>query len=210
MPIVLPETPFPVPRVQPRLVFLKNFITHPRIQVGDYTYYHDFDGAEHFEKKNVLYHHDSMADRLIIGKFCSIAMGTRFLMNGANHKTDLFSTYPFAIIDPLWNSLCESPFLNKGDTLIGHDVWFGYESLVLPGIKIGNGAIIGARSVVTKDVPPYAIVAGNPARTIRQRFIAETIAHLEQIEWWNWPIEKITANVTAILGADIQQLLNSL
>lgn len=208
MQTVRPETLFPIRRVRDALVFLKNFIISPRIEVGDYTYYHDFEGAQHFEKKNVLYLHDWLKDKLVIGKFCSIAMGTRFLMNSANHKTDLISTYPFAIMDPVWQELCETPFFVKGDTIVGNDVWFGYESLILPGVKIGNGAVIGARSVVTKDVAPYTIVAGNPARIIRQRFDAETIAHLEKIQWWNWSVEKITENVNIILSADIERLLN--
>jgi len=172
MTTISPEILFPIPALESELIYLKNFITRANVQVGDFTYFHDLEGANQFEKKNVLYHHEKMGDRLIIGKFCSIAMGTRFLMGGALHKSDGFSTYPFSIFSAEWQekSNTDIPYVNKGDTVIGNDVWMGYESVVLPGVKIGNGAIIGARAVVTKDVPAYAIVGGVPAKILRKRF----------------------------------------
>ncbi|MFA6263730.1 MAG: CatB-related O-acetyltransferase [Candidatus Babeliales bacterium] len=188
-----------------RTVFLKNVITRPNIIVGDYTYYDDVDGAEKFEDNNVLYHF--VGEKLIIGKFCAIACGAKFIMNNS-HKFDGFSAYIFADFEQGWdkdyNYMETLP--SKGDIIVGNDVWIGYEALILPGVHIGDGAIIGARAVVTKDVPPYAIVAGNPARIVKMRFDEKTIQELFKISWWNWPIEKITRNIPIIIGCDLQQL----
>lgn len=202
------EKSFPIPLLGPELVYLKNFITKPNIQVDDFIYYHDPAGADQFEKRNVLYQHEKMGDRLIIGKFCSIAMGTRFLMGGALHQSDGFSTYPFSIFSEEWKekSKIDIPYVYKGDTVVGNDVWIGYESVVLPGITIGNGAIIGARAVVTKDIPAYTIVGGIPAKQIRKRFDDDTIRQLEEIKWWDWPIQLTTKNLNIILGRDITAL----
>lgn len=205
-----PDTPFPIQGVK-RTGFLKNFIRNDQIQVGDYTYYDDPDGPEQFEN-NVLYLFPFIGDRLIIGKFCQIATKAIFVMNGANHGTSGLSTYPFAAFGDGWANRYPDELAgeNKGDTIIGNDVWMGYEALVMPGVDIGSGAIIGARSVVTKDVPPYAVVAGNPAQVIRYRFDEKTIEQLLDIQWWDWPVDKITRYIPEIGKGDIATLLAAL
>ncbi len=199
-----PETRFPVAGAT-RTAFLKPFITRPNIIVGDYTYYDDPKGPEQFES-NVLYHFDFIGDRLIIGRFCSIAAEVRFIMNGGNHATDWLTTYPFPIFAQGWEAAMPERWPMKGDTVVGNDVWIGYGALVMPGIRIGDGAIIASASVVTKDVAPYAIVGGNPAAFIRRRFDEGTVERLEKIRWWDWDAEKITRNVKAICGPDVSQL----
>ncbi|WP_310618728.1 CatB-related O-acetyltransferase [Flexibacterium corallicola] len=196
---------------EPHTVFLKNFIKHPSIAVGDFTYYHDFDGAEDFEKKNVLYHYETSTDRLVIGRFCAIATGTTFQMNGGNHLLDGFSTYPFAIFGNGWEDgfhITNYEKANRGDTIVGNDVWFGRDAHIMPGVTISDGAIIGAKAVVTKDVPAYAVVAGNPARVVKYRFDEDTIETLLQIAWWNWDQDKLSRNINAIRGSDLDKLLN--
>jgi len=201
-----PNNPFPLPE-HPRLVFLKSRITRPNIIVGDYTYYDDPAGVENFEA-NVLYHFDFIGDKLIIGKFCAVATGVKFIMNGGNHNIDGFSSYPFAIFSGDWRERlpADYAFPSRGDTVVGNDVWLGYDSLIMPGVKIGDGAIVASRSVVTKDVPPYHIVGGNPARVLRARFDAATIQALLEIRWWDWDAAKITRNLAAICGTDIARL----
>lgn|SRR5690606_5314808 len=179
-----------------RLCFLKNIITNPNIEVGDYTYYDDFEDVANFEK-NVKYHYDFLGDKLIIGKFCMIASGVRFIMNGANHKMDGITTYPFNIFGKDWKrvepELSDLPF--KGDTVIGNDVWIGSSATIMPGVKVGDGAIIATNATVVKDVAPYTIVGGNPAKEIRKRFSIEKIAELLALKWWDWDIKKITENL---------------
>jgi len=179
-----------------RLCFLKNIITNPNIEVGDYTYYDDFEDVANFEK-NVKYHYDFLGDKLIIGKFCMIASGVRFIMNGANHKMDGITTYPFNIFGKDWKrvepELSDLPF--KGDTVIGNDVWIGSSATIMPGVKVGDGAIIATNATVLKDVAPYTIVGGNPAKEIRKRFSIEKIAELLALKWWDWDIKKITENL---------------
>ncbi|SHO57813.1 Streptogramin A acetyltransferase [Vibrio quintilis] len=191
----------------PQVGFLKNFITSPNIQVGDYTYYDDPGGPERFESR-VLYHFPFIGDRLIIGKFCAIARNITFIMNGANHSTAGFSTYPFYIFGQGWEKAAPEagtlPY--KGDTVIGNDVWLGYDVTVMPGIQIGHGAIVASKSVVTHDVPPYCVVGGNPATMIRYRFEKEEIGALLDIAWWDWPAEKITSNLPAIVSNDLNTL----
>jgi virginiamycin A acetyltransferase len=191
----------------PQVCFIKNTVTNPNILIGDYTYYDDPEDAENFER-NVLYHFPFLGDRLVIGKFCAIARGVRFIMNGANHKMSGFSTYPFQIFGNGWEQAMPQPgeLPYKGDTVIGNDVWIGYEALIMPGVKIGNGAIIASRSVVVADVPAYTVVGGNPARPIKARFPEEIVAELEAIAWWDWPVEKISAHLDVIVAADIQAL----
>jgi virginiamycin A acetyltransferase len=198
-----PFDPHPMPGFS-QVCFIKNIITNPNIIVGDYTYYDDPDGAENFER-NVLYHFPFIGDKLIIGKFCALARGVKFIMNGANHKTSGISTYPFFIFGNGWEKAAPAPgdLPYKGDTVIGNDVWIGYDALIMPGVTIGDGAIISSRSVVVNDVPAYTIVGGNPATAIRQRFSPEIIATLISSAWWNWPIEKITRNLEMIVGADV-------
>lgn len=163
--------------------------------VGDYTYYDDFEDVYNFEK-NVKYHFDFIGDKLIIGKFCMLASGVTFIMNGANHKMDGITAYPFNIFGHGWRKvtpvLRDLPFK---DTVVENDVWIGTNATVMPGVRIGNGAIVAAHSVVTKDVAPYSIVGGNPAKEIRKRFSDEKINQLLEMAWWNWDIEKITENL---------------
>lgn len=192
----------------PRVCFIKNSIESPNIIVGDYSYYDDPIDPENFEK-NVLYNYGS--EKLIIGKFCAIATNVKFIMSGANHKLDGISTYPFPVFGSGWetamNLLTELP--SKGDTIVGNDVWIGYESVIMPGVKIGDGAIIAAKSVVVKDVPAYTIVGGNPASQIKQRFSDAEVAQLLEIKWWNWEIDKISRNINLIMQSDIQALSNA-
>ena len=167
------------------------------------------ESVENFEK-NVLYLYPFSKEKLIIGKFCAIATGVEVIMSGANHKMDGFSTFPFPIFKNGWeDSFDFSNLPSKGDTIIGNDVWIGYKATIMPGITIGDGAIIAARSVVSKDVEPYSIVGGNPADLIRKRFDEKVIADLLKIAWWNWPVEKISRNILAILGNDVVKLIES-
>ena len=190
-------------------VYLKNVITRPGIEVGAYTMYNDFvNDPRGFENNNVLYHYPVNRDRLVIGKFCSIACGAKFLFNSANHSLQSLSTYPFPIFFEEWGldrSQVARAWDNKGDIVIGNDVWIGYEAVILAGVTVGNGAIIGARAVVTKDVPPYAIVGGVPAKPIRKRFSDETISALLTERWWDWPEEKIARNLAAIQSGRVSQ-----
>ncbi len=197
---------FPLPGYN-RLCFLKNIITNPNIIVGDYTYYDDFEDVRNFEK-NVKYHFDFIGDKLIIGKFCMIASGVTFIMNGANHLTEAVSTYPFAIFGHGWAEAMDGKtYPTKGDTIIGNDVWIGYNAVIMPGVQIGDGAVIASNSTVTKDVAPYTIVGGNPAKEIRRRFSEKEIEQLLELQWWNWDLEKITQNVAHLTGENIQALL---
>ncbi len=195
----------------PQVCFIKNTIRNPNILVGDYTYYDDPEDSQGFER-NVLYHFPFIGDRLVIGKFCALARGTKFIMNGANHKVSGISTYPFYIFGNGWESAAPKPgdLPFKGDTIIGNDVWIGYDSLIMPGVKVGNGAIISSRSVVVGDVPAYAVMGGNPAKVIRMRFPDETIALLERVAWWDWPIDKITHHLPQIVAADVAALAAAL
>ncbi|UOG37374.1 CatB-related O-acetyltransferase [Leptospira noguchii] len=202
-----PLTPYPFPEF-PRIGFLKNFIQSTLIEVGDYTYYDDPDGPERFEKENVLYHYDFRGDKLVIGKFCAIATGVKFIMNGANHKMSAFSTFPFAIFSNGWEKAMPKPadFPDKGDTIVGNDVWIGTNAIILPGVKIGDGAIIGAYSVVAKDVPAYTIVAGNPSQVIRERFSTEVKEKLLKLKWWDWTPKKITDSLDFLTTLDFKKL----
>lgn len=190
-----------------KLVFLKNFVKASNIFIGDYTYFDDRRyGPEKFEEYNVLYNYNFSKVKLVIGKFCAIAAETRFIMTG-DHKLDAISTYPFPIFGHGWESAFNVNDLPvKGDILVGHDVWFGYDSLVMNGVTIGNGAIIAARAVVVKDVPAYSIVAGNPAKVVKMRFDDKTIERLQKISWWNWSIEKINTHLKLLCHLDVDQL----
>ncbi len=197
-----PATAFPLANYG-RLCFLKNVVENPLIEVGDYTYYDDFETVENFER-NVRYLFDFTGDKLVIGKFCMIASGVTFLMNGANHLSGAVSAYPFAIFGGNWaGAMAGKTYPTKGDTRVGNDVWLGYGATVMPGVRIGHGAIVGAMSVVTRDVPDYAIVGGNPARVIRMRFAEAEIEQLLALGWWDWPIEEITARVGALTGGSV-------
>lgn len=191
-------------------VYLKNVITNPNIIVGDYTMYNDFvNDPREFQKNNVLYHYPINKDRLIIGKFCSIACGAKFIFTSANHTLESLSTYPFPLFFEEWGldkANVTAAWDNKGDIVIGNDVWIGYEAVIMPGVTIGDGAIIGTRAVVTKDVAPYTIVGGVPAKPIRKRFPEETIQSLLEMRWWEWSKERIRENISAIQSGDIDRL----
>ena len=191
-------------------IYLKNVITKQDIIVGDYTIYNDFErNPEDFEKNNVLYHYPINNEKLIIGKFCSIACGAKFLFNSANHTLKSLSTYPFALLFDEWNMNKKdvaSGWDNKGDIVIGNDVWIGYKAIILAGVKIGDGAIIGTGALVTKDVPAYSIVGGVPAKIIRKRFSEDIINELEILKWWDWPKQKIAQNIIDIQSGDISKI----
>jgi virginiamycin A acetyltransferase len=193
----------------PRVSFLKPIVTAPSIEIGDYTYYDDPHEPERFAEKCVLYHFDFLGDRLVIGRFCAIATGVRFIMNGANHATSGLSTYPFQIFGQGWEEGFDPASLgeeSRGDTVVGNDVWIGMEALILPGARIGDGAIIGARAVVSGEVPPYAVVVGNPGRVVRKRFDELTIARMLEIQWWNRDIAWITQHLNLLRRGDVNAL----
>lgn len=193
----------------PQTVYLKNVVDDPAIQVGAFTIYNDFvRDPRDFQKNNVLYHYPINHDRLYIGKFCSIACGARFLFNSANHTLRSFSNYTFPIFYEAWGhgmSPAEA-WDNKGDIVIGNDVWIGYDAVILAGVTVGDGAVIGARAMVTKDVPPYTIVGGVPARPIRKRFPDETVKALLRLRWWDWPLEQIAEGMQYIQHGDLEAL----
>lgn len=191
-------------------VYLNAVIGDPSIEVGDYTIYNDFTGDPRlFERRNVLYHYPVNRERLVIGRFCSIACGVRFLFNSANHALGPLSTYPFPIFHEAWGlerGEVAAAWDNKGDIVVGNDVWIGYEAVVLAGVTISDGAIVAARSVVTRDVAPYTIVGGVPAREIRKRFDAATVRRLLALKWWDWPPERIKRHIAAIRQGDLDAL----
>ena len=191
-------------------VYLKSVITDPSIIVGDFTFYNDFvNDPRDFEKNNVLYHYPLCNnERLVIGKYCSIACGAKFMFTGGNHTMKSISTYPFPIFPDEWGLdewNCGQAWDNHGDIIIGNDVWIGYEAVIMQGVTIGDGAIIGTRALVTKDVPPYTIVGGSPAKVIRKRFDDETIKKLLEIKWWNWPSDKVKDNLQNIMNGVISE-----
>lgn len=206
-----PTAIHPVPAHE-RIVFLKPLVKRANIEIGEYTYYDDPVDALGFETNNVTHHYDFLGDRLIIGRFCAIARGATFVMNGANHAMTGLSTFPFNIFGGGWQggfdpgSVTEG---SKGDTRIGHDVWIGEAATILPGVTIGSGAVVGAHSVVSRDVPPYAVVAGNPARVRRMRLEASLVERLLALAWWDWPADKIGRNLGAIRAGDIETLERS-
>ena len=192
-------------------VYLKNVITEPNIQIGDYTIYHDFvNDPKEFQKNNVLYHYPLNQDKLVVGKFCSIACGAKFLFNSANHSLTSLATYTFPLFFEEWGlekQRVRDAWDNKGDIVIGNDVWIGYEAIILSGVTVGDGAIIGSRAVVTKDVPPYTIVGGVPAKPIRKRFDENTIAALLQVRWWDWPEKRIQENIQNIQAGCMEKFM---
>lgn len=201
-----PTTIYPI-KDYDKLIFLKPFVKSSNILVGDYTYFDDRrNGPEKFEEYNVLYNYDFSKVQLKIGKFCAIAAETKFIMTG-NHKLDAFTTYPFPIFGHGWENVYQIADLPvKGDIIIGNDVWFGYDSLVMGGVTIGDGSIIATRAVVTKDVPPYSIVAGNPAKVVKRRFDEKTTQRLLELAWWDWEIEKINQNLSLLCNFNIDEL----
>ena len=194
-------------------VHLKEVINHPKIQVGEFSYYHNFDILEDYASYLAPYLFPLSKDSLIIGKFVQIAHGVRFITSSANHKMSGFSTYPFNtfMMTPQTTSEDITAMFedaqNRGDTVVGNDVWIGMNAVIMPGVKIGDGAIIGANSVVTKNVEPYTVVGGNPATIIKKRFDEQTIDTLLNIKWWDWSIEKIEKNIDVITGNDLDALI---
>ncbi|BCJ37185.1 acetyltransferase [Actinocatenispora thailandica] len=194
----------------PRVVFLKPLVSSPKIIVGEYTYYDDPDDATRFEQRNVLYAYGP--ERLVIGRYCAIAAGTRFLMAGAEHPMLGASTFPFTMFGGEWAERTldiVTAMPSRGDTVVGHDVWFGHQATVMPGVRIGDGAVVAAGSVVTTDVPPYTIVGGNPARPIRQRFDDADVQRLRRAAWWDWPAALVTEHARVIMAGtpvDIERI----
>ena len=201
-----PNAVFPNPSIK-SVCYIKNVVTRPNIEVGEYTYYDDIDGAERFEER-VTHHYPFIGDKLVIGKFCAIGRGVEFVMNGANHRMCSVTTYPFNIMGGGWEKC--TPRLDdlplKGDTVVGNDVWFGQNVTVMPGVHIGDGAIIAANSVVTSDIPPYCVAGGNPCRIIHKRFDDELIDYLLELKWWDWPPEKIMRNLEKLCSGDLHEI----
>lgn len=201
-----PAALHPIPEF-PRVMFVRNLPDLPlSVEIGEYTYYDDPDGPDAF-RDAVLYHYEFTGDRLVIGRFCAIAARTKFVMNGASHRTSGISTYPFTIFEG-WRGLWEGEldFPSRGDTIVGNDVWIGYDALLMPGVRIGDGAIVATRSVVTSDVPAYGVVGGNPARLIRRRFDDATVERLLRIAWWDWPVSDVSRAIPLISQADVDAL----
>lgn len=188
-----------VPGSGDKVVLLKNLVKSPLISVGDYTYYSDIEDPSTFEDHNVLYNIGPA--KLIIGKFCAIGTGAHFLMPAANHPSAGVSTFPFYVFGGDWTARTLDVFtsMTGKDTVIGNDVWIGRDAVIMPGVTVGDGAIIGTRALVTTDVPPYGVVAGNPARLIKRRYEPEEIELLRRLAWWDWPIEIITDHVRDIV-----------
>ena len=201
-----PNDPHPM-RGFPQICYIRNTVDNPQIQVGEYSYYDDPEDSEGFER-NVLYLFPFIGDRLIIGRYCAIARGATFVMNGANHRMSGFSTYPFNIFGNGWERTTPLPeeLPYKGDTVIGNDVWIGYQAMLMPGVKVGDGAIVAARSVVSADVPAYAIVGGNPARVLRMRYPPDQVERLLRIAWWEWDAARVSRNLELIVGGDLDAL----
>ncbi|WP_329110208.1 CatB-related O-acetyltransferase [Micromonospora sp. NBC_01699] len=201
-----PTVLHPIPG-QRRVVLLKPLVTSELIDVGDYTYYDDPDDPTAFETRNVLYHYGP--ERLVIGKFCALGTGVRFVMNGANHRMDGPSTFPFPIMGGSWAAHFDllTGLPGRGDTIVGNDVWFGYDSMVMPGVRIGHGAIVASGAVVVDDVPDYGIVGGNPARLLRTRHDSDDIARLLEVAWWDWPAEHITEHLRVIMSGTVDDLV---
>ncbi|MEV5612373.1 CatB-related O-acetyltransferase [Streptomyces sp. NPDC052225] len=212
------STPSPAPRALPdptvlhpmpgqeRVVLLKPLITSELIEVGEFSYYDDPDAATEFETRNVLYHYGP--EKLRIGRFCAFGTGVRFIMNGANHRMDGASTFPFPIMGGAWADHFDliTGLPSRGDTVIGHDVWFGNGVTVMPGVTVGHGAVVATGAVLTDDVPPYAIVGGNPARVIRSRFEPSVVERLVELAWWDWPLETVTEHVRLIMSGSVEAL----
>lgn len=197
---------FPDGTANPNMVHLARVIDHPNITVGDFTYANDFDPPDDWAARLAPYLYPGAPERLLIGRFCQIAHGVRFITASANHAMGGLSTYPFPVFDPATLPLYRDSFVGLPDTVVGHDVWIGHGALILPGARIGSGAIIGAGAVVAGQVAPYTIVAGNPARLVRRRLTEAAAARMEAIGWWDWPVERIARALPALMAADPEAL----
>jgi virginiamycin A acetyltransferase len=206
-PMVMPDG-----SVVPTVVHLNRVIDHPRMDIGDFSYFGHMEPLPDYAAYLAPYLFPLSPERLILGKFCQIAHGVRFITSSANHAMGGFTTFPFdtfmlspdTTAEDIKRMFHQSP--PKGDTVVGNDVWIGMGALVLPGVTIGDGAIIGAGAVVGKDVPPYTVVVGNPARVVKSRFDKETVEELLDIRWWDWSIERIEAHLPALRGGDLAAL----
>ena len=213
--MAIPDSNLMYPRKNDnQTIYLKNAITRDNIQIGDYTIYNDFyKDPRDFEKNNVLYHYPVNHDKLVIGKYCSIACNAKFIMTSGNHTMNSLSTYTFPIFYEEWDldvSKITDAWDNRGDIVIGNDVWIGYDAIIMSGVKIGDGAIIAARALVTNNVLPYTIVGGVPAKVIKKRFTDDVISKLIKIKWWDWSHEMIKKNIQNIQSGDINKLLNGI
>lgn len=197
---------FPDGTIHREMVHLAQVITHPNIEIGAYSYANDFDPPDDWARQLAPYLYPGAPERLIIGRFCQIAHGVRFITASANHVMTGFSTYPFGVFSPNSFQAFRDGIGALPDTVVGHDVWIGHGALILPGAQIGSGVIIGAGAVVSGCVPDYAIVAGNPARILRPRFAPDVVRRLMELCWWDQPLERIEAALPALLGADIAVL----
>lgn len=204
-----PKTLFPIDDF-PQVAYIKNLNTNPNIVIGDYTYCDAPEGPAAFFR-NILYHFDFIGDKLIIGKYCAISKDVIFIMNGANHDLHGFSTYPFNIFGSGWDVASSNADNHecRGDTCIGNDVWIGWGATIMPGVTIGHGCIVGARAVVSGNIPPYSVAVGNPARVVKTRFSEDVVRQLLEIAWWDWHVDKVTRNLDAIRGADIEAMLQA-
>lgn len=202
----IPSPDDPFPNEYGTTCFLKNVVKAPNVFIGNYTYYDSDDAPEQFETRNILFNYPFFGDKLIIGKFCQIASGTQFLMGAANHRLGTASTYPFNVMGGIWREI-STPHIeelpHKGDTVVGNDVWLGRNCVIMPGVKIGDGAIVAAQSVVTRDIAPYTVVGGNPARFLKNRFDEELTGLLLVLKWWNFPPEKLTAFLPVLCSSDL-------
>ena len=200
-----PTVLHPIPG-QPRVVLLKPLVTSPLIEAGEFSYYDDPDDPTAFETRNVLYHYGP--EKLVIGRFCALGAGVRFLMNGANHRMDGPSTFPFPVMGGSWAEHFDllTGLPGRGDTVVGSDVWFGYRATVMPGVRIGHGAVIASGAVVVDDVPDYGVAGGNPATLLRRRFDDEHIARLLDLAWWDWPLDHLTAHIRTVMSGSVEAL----
>lgn len=190
----------------PQMVHLATVIDHPNIDVGAFTYANDFEPPADWAARLAPYLYPGGPERLVVGRFCQIAHGVRFITASANHAMDGLSTYPFAIFDPAARREWVRGLDGVRDTMIGHDVWIGHGALILPGAAVGDGAIIGAGAVVAGAVAPYTIVAGNPARPVRRRLSPKDASRMQRIGWWHWPVDRIERAVPALMADDIDRL----
>lgn len=189
--------------------FIKNVVKAPNISIGDYTYYDDAADPTGFERNNVLFNYHEFGDRLVIGKFCAIASGTKFIMGPANHRLCSVTTYPFSVFGGAWTRSTPphlSQLPHKGDIVVGSDVWIGRESVIMPGVKIGDGAIIAAYSVLSRDVPPCTLFGGNPARLLRTRFDEELTALLLKFRWWDLPPKELAETLPILYEPDLEKV----
>lgn len=200
-----PNVVSPIPGID-TVTYVKPTVKRSTISVGDFTYFGDTDFESH-----VTHHYDFYGDRLVIGKFCQIAKGVEFIMNGANHSTRSVSTFPFHIFSAFGAPVPPLEKMTmKGDTIVGNDVWMGQNATILPGVRIGDGAIIGANSVIGSDVGPYTVVVGNPARLVRKRFDDDLIGIMLELKWWDKPIEEINGLIPLLQSDDLDEVRRTL